>query len=437
MCSEASIRTLVIGYVDTIIKEFRKVLDVQFVISQSSEADLNWNEFHQLNGPLKFDNQKNNKYEIIRLNQIFEKYLDITSRRYEVIHAHHSETKNMLIIYYYIIKGIFEKYQIQQVLFENIPHEGFDFIVYTLAKYYKLRTIITNQTQFSDRFWIIEEVEDFGRFSIEPFSKYENINIELPENWFYVQNIKRSDYFYRLRDFLTDTCKDPKKLPVFAIKYHLSRQYAANLLSASKCEIDTGTDEYIYFPLHMQPEMNVTSMGGFAGLYSDQVLILETIRSIIPEHVKIVLKENPKQTYKSRDQYFFERLKNLENTYFVSDESNSRELIAGSIGVVTLAGTAGWEALLLGKPCLTFGNAWYNSLPGVEIFNDNFSYAKWIETSPVSHNIINDELNKLMQKCGFGVVDTDYIKIARNFNDYSNARSVARSIKDYLNANIA
>ena len=41
------------------------------------------------------------------------------------------------------------------------------------------------------------------------------------------------------------------------------------------------------------------------------------------------------------------------------------ELIAKSRAVATITGTAGWEALQMGKPVICFGYAWYRSFPGV------------------------------------------------------------------------
>ena len=54
---------------------------------------------------------------------------------------------------------------------------------------------------------------------------------------------------------------------------------------------------------------------------------------------------------------------------FVSAASPSDRLIAGARVVATITGTAGYEALLAGKPSIYFGDAWYEGLPGTTQFS--------------------------------------------------------------------
>ena len=191
-------------------------------------------------------------------------------------------------------------------------------------------------------------------------------------------------------------------------------------------------EDYIYYPLHMQPEMNVTALAGKNGVYSDQLLILETLREKLSPDIKIIVKENPKQTFKCRDEYFYKRLNAISNLQLISKQYNSRDLIIGSIGVVTLSGTAGWEALCLGKPCLTFGNAWYNSLPGVTMYSSNLNLDNWLSQKQTPFARVEQHMRDLMQRCGKGVVDQDYIAIVDDFNPKKNATCVAASLKKYL-----
>ena len=59
----------------------------------------------------------------------------------------------------------------------------------------------------------------------------------------------------------------------------------------------------------------------------------------------------------------------MPNVNFISMKSNNYSLIDNSIAVATITGTAGWEAILRGKPSFIFGNIFYQYAPGVYKIN--------------------------------------------------------------------
>ncbi len=61
--------------------------------------------------------------------------------------------------------------------------------------------------------------------------------------------------------------------------------------------------------------------------------------------------------------------------HLVSRDAPTFELIERSAAVATITGTAGWEALFLGKPSIVFGRAFYRDAPGVIAVEDAPSLA--------------------------------------------------------------
>lgn len=125
-------------------------------------------------------------------------------------------------------------------------------------------------------------------------------------------------------------------------------------------------ENFIYFPLHLEPEENVHVLGAD---YTNQLDAVVALHDILPKGWSILLKENPIQTFQNRGQPFRERLKALPNVRFVRGGTPSEDLIARSRLVATITGTAGYEALLSGKPCIYFGEAWFAGLPGATPFS--------------------------------------------------------------------
>ena len=105
-------------------------------------------------------------------------------------------------------------------------------------------------------------------------------------------------------------------------------------------------------------------MGGL--FYDQNYAILKIIRQCEENKIKynIYLKENPKQSLTSRT--FLDQFRKNNNVHYVNTEYPSNLLIDNCDIVCTISGTAGWEAIKSGKPCLIFGNTWYETAPGVE-----------------------------------------------------------------------
>jgi len=64
--------------------------------------------------------------------------------------------------------------------------------------------------------------------------------------------------------------------------------YFEHLMEFENQQIDI-EQRFIYFPLQLQPEMTTSSLGG---KYRDQLLAIEELSRVLPDDVKIYVKEN-------------------------------------------------------------------------------------------------------------------------------------------------
>ena len=67
-----------------------------------------------------------------------------------------------------------------------------------------------------------------------------------------------------------------------------------------------------------------------------------------------------------RPTQYYKELKKIPNLKLLDPKTSSLELILKSKIVTTIAGTAGFEAALLKKPAVTFGDIFYNTLSFVK-----------------------------------------------------------------------
>ncbi|MDO8553014.1 MAG: hypothetical protein Q7S01_05865 [bacterium] len=118
---------------------------------------------------------------------------------------------------------------------------------------------------------------------------------------------------------------------------------------------------FAFYPLHLEPELNLLLMARFD---IDQVVLIRRVAQSLPVGMKLVVKEHP-QMVSFRPRRFYKEIKKIPNVMLIRPEISGFDVIARAALVTLVAGTAGWEAALFGKPVITFGNVFYNALPSV------------------------------------------------------------------------
>jgi len=124
---------------------------------------------------------------------------------------------------------------------------------------------------------------------------------------------------------------------------------------------------YAIFALHYQPEATSAPR---AGLFSDQLYVLELLSKYLPDDWNIYVKENPKQFNPiaegntGRLKRFYKDALKSPRVFFIPVESNPFILIDQARVVITIAGTMGFEGMVRGKPVICFGPSWYDAFTG-------------------------------------------------------------------------
>ncbi len=120
-------------------------------------------------------------------------------------------------------------------------------------------------------------------------------------------------------------------------------------------------EEYAFFPLHYEPELSILVLSPF---YFDQLNLIRIIARSLPVHMKLYVKEHPSMIFRRSRKYYKDLLK-IPNVRLVPHTIKSFELIKNSKLVTVISSSAGWEACLLKKPLISFGEVFYNALPFV------------------------------------------------------------------------
>jgi len=116
--------------------------------------------------------------------------------------------------------------------------------------------------------------------------------------------------------------------------------------------------EYYYYPLHLEPEAVVLYHG--AGIYANQVKLIQNIAGQLPPGKLLYVKDHPHEFgYRAAEDY--KALLKVPNIKLIKQSVPGKLLINSAIGVITINGTAGFEALLMGKQVYVFGKTFYST----------------------------------------------------------------------------
>ena len=129
--------------------------------------------------------------------------------------------------------------------------------------------------------------------------------------------------------------------------------------------------KYAFFPLHIEPEVTLLV---YSKPYINQIEVIRNLAYSLPAGVMLVVKEHPAAVGK-RPLTFYKKLLNISNVLIVKSTIETRILIKNSLIVTTIAGSVGFESIILKKPVLIFGNTPYEFLPDTmvkKVNNINF-----------------------------------------------------------------
>jgi len=238
------------------------------------------------------------------------------------------------------------------------PHEGYDNIIYHLCLLKKIPVFMFYGFHPGKAYLahnVLDPLPDFmQRLSEERESCMELTEdkiIMLPEIRDYAER-----HWNKLPPVLPPVVVPAKKVKTQKnlLKIH------ADLLKfyASQCVKPDYTKPYIYMPLHFQYEATTCPM---ARVFVDQILIAEILSRM---GITIYVKEHPRMS-KNRNMDYYKKLISLPHVKLISTKENTYTLVDNCFATATATGTAGWEAVLRGKPVLMFGYNFYQYAPGV------------------------------------------------------------------------
>ncbi len=126
-------------------------------------------------------------------------------------------------------------------------------------------------------------------------------------------------------------------------------------------------EAYVYMPLHLIPESTTFSMAPF---WINELTAIELVSKSLPAGWRLYVKEH-QAMLGERGEDFYNKVKKIPNVRLVRFNyyNDPKPWMEKAKAVVTITGTAAYEAALLGKPSFVFADVPFSLIKGVTKIN--------------------------------------------------------------------
>ena len=122
--------------------------------------------------------------------------------------------------------------------------------------------------------------------------------------------------------------------------------------------------------LQYQPEKSTCPLGG---KFNEQRLMIKSLRSSLPDNIKILVKEHPSQFIYDyarygeyfRDKSYYKSILEIPNVELLDMRTNIFDYIDNALFIASVTGTICWEAVNRKTPALCFGHSWMLGCEGI------------------------------------------------------------------------
>jgi hypothetical protein len=312
-------------------------------------------------------------------------------------------------------------FDINKIFIYEDPHRAFDLLIYTLAKYLKIKVYIFSELNMGYRTYIKENIFDSlsdvkGGFQASNknnttslkynhYTRQFSFNKKGLKGW--MREFKRifklftyfDSYIYINKEAFSEVTYFTHY--VWLINSYLSTaKYRFYYKRAVKSPIIL--DEDIVFYLHYQPERTSNPVAGSA---RNQLQCIKILRKAFPDK-NIYIKEHPSQlnllnphkNRQIRNNAFIDQIESISNGFIDVIPKNTKYIGA------TLHGTIGLELALEGNTVLCLGNPWYAFLKNVHVIRDSSDLRKVVVQQFNPYEIQKEMNNVLHLKSAKGTI---------------------------------
>ena len=396
---------------------------------------------------------------------------EVLSRQYrlEPLKTLSIQDFNLLLKHQYLfLKRTYFNDQPTAVLFMNYPHHGYSVISALICSFNNIPYFSLHQIPCASAFALVPPVDSRRPLTwhfasrIRPQSRSLSLASHSGARFAaqidtYVDQIEKGGHYA----FLPEARVRGKKSSLSTIRspgtrFSKSKRTLWNLainrklddfnsfLASKEKEFDIdNVGRYLYYPMHLQPEMTTSALGG--RIYNDQFLVLGIVLEVASRlGLSLVIKEHPMQCFSHRNLKAYSQILSRPDVHLAPRTCNSTTLLKGSSLVCTVSGTVGVESVYYRKPVICLGETWYKDLDhvysSVEDFFEDSETVEHIRSINVDQSLeldsdgvnLSSQLFQIVSTCWPGSPWDNFRKNAFKEDAGSNVNSLSNSIATAL-----
>ena len=381
------------------------------------------------------------------------KYLETFEKKYAINLWLLASNERIFFLFNEFYK--FEKEEVLKILeqecklFENIldevkpdcvilPNPVFHhyYLFYLICKAKNIPILLVQMTRIANRCIISNKTESIGYNGEKSLKKrsFEEILQFRNQYNFYNQSEKfrsrflssKSDLLKSALKFLTSENSNIKTHYTYygRTKLKVLVKYIKNSLKAKirKSYIDNNLIKevnfekpFIFFPLHIEQEHSLLNVAQF---YINQIEVIKNIAKSLPIGYDLVVKEHPLMvTREWRKITDYKILKSIPNVKLLHTSVSPTDILKKCSMVVTISGTAAFEAGFYKKPAIVFSDTAFSSLSWIkrlESFEDLPQTIKKLLDSKMHFEDLNDYIDYI-DKNAFEYDHNNFVQDTQDF----------------------
>ena len=265
-------------------------------------------------------------------------------------------------------------------------------IFYQLCLKLGIKILMLNATRLGGRVFINEEAEKIDYFEKEIHEKVKNRSIDDLRDILYKTHsfddaLKFTSQFLKskkmalkaainfflfsknsnLKTHYTYYGRDKIKIFFITIFWSLKKRYRLYLINKNLSRtIDN--EKFIFFPLITEPERGLLIAAPF---HTNLIELVTHIAKSLPVGYKLYVKDHASMDTRDwRSFSFYKKIMNLPNVKMLHHAIHPKNILPKCSMVITVGGTAGFEAAFYQKPTISFVDTLYSPLKSVKILNN-------------------------------------------------------------------
>ncbi len=158
------------------------------------------------------------------------------------------------------------------------------------------------------------------------------------------------------------------KVLFYTLIMSLKKRYRLYLINKNLSKIINDDEKFIFFPLITEPERGLNIAAPFN---TNLIELVTHITKSLPIGYKLYVKDHTSMDVRDwRSFQYYKKIMRLPNVKLLHHSVHPQEILSKCSMVITVGGTAGFEAAFYEKPTITFVDALYSPLKSVSILKD-------------------------------------------------------------------